>query len=165
MEEEWRPIGETGGDYEVSNLGRVRNSTTGVVRVQKKMPNGYFRVHYQLNGKRADRYVHRLVADAFCNHPEGCDVVNHIDNNQWNNASENLEWTTQRANVYHGMKQGRYRMNAIPVVGFKNGEQYRFDSANQAGKATGCDSRDILRCCREMIKQAKGFTWKFAEVI
>ena len=39
------------------------------------------------------------MADAFCLRPEGCNVVNHLDNNPANNNASNLEWVTQKTNV------------------------------------------------------------------
>ena len=164
-EEIWRPIPETNGDYEVSNTGKVRNSRTGTIRVPKLLPNGYLRVHYNQSYKRFDRYVHRLVAEAYCNRPDGCNVVNHIDNNKENNNAENLEWTTQFGNVHHGMKQGRYKHNAIPVIGCKDGKQKRYISAHFAAKQTGCDSSSIIRCCKGKSKVTHGYQWKYAEVI
>lgn len=49
-------------DYEVNNLGDVRNKKTNrILKPQLNRTDGYYRV--ALNGKRY--YVHRLVADAF----------------------------------------------------------------------------------------------------
>ena len=47
--------------------------------------------------------VHRLVAAAFCQRKNDVDtnVVNHKDGNKMNNASFNLEWTTQSKNIQH----------------------------------------------------------------
>ena len=58
--------------------------------------------------------VHRLVAEAFCPKPEGCDVVNHIDSNRVNNHKSNLEWTTASGNIQHGVAKGAYKGNAHP---------------------------------------------------
>lgn len=163
-EEAWKIIPETNGDYEVSNCGRVRNRNTGHIRKYMKYPNGYLAVRYHLNGKNKMRYVHRLVADAFCDHPDGCDVVNHIDNNKENNCAWNLQWTTQFENVHHGMRQKRYRLNAIPVIGYKDGKEYHFVSMHHARVVTGCDDRGIARCCEGIYKTSKGYRWAYEGV-
>ncbi|SDH69304.1 HNH endonuclease [Pseudomonas sp. BS3767] len=60
-------------------------------------------VSLSVSAKRDVQLVHRLVASAFCEQPEGCFVINHIDADKSNNRSENLEWTTSKANTAHAM--------------------------------------------------------------
>lgn len=52
--------------------------------------------------------MHRLVAQAFCEKPDGCDIVNHIDNTVTNNHFSNLEWVTCKENIQHSISQGRH---------------------------------------------------------
>ena len=165
IKEIWKPIPETNGDYEVSNTGKVRNFRTGKVLKPRPTKRGYFRVHIPINGKRKDAYIHRIVADRFCIHIPGNDVVNHIDNDVQNNTAENLEWTTQLGNVHHGMKQKRYRLNARSVIGCKNGETIKYVSAHQAAEGTGCDYSTIIKCCKGKKHATHGYTWKYAEVV
>ena len=62
--EEWRPLKRSRGQYEVSNLGRVRNIRTGRIRKQSASSSGVMIVH--LGG-----YINRthtvasLVVEAF----------------------------------------------------------------------------------------------------
>ena len=163
--EVWKPIPETEGEYEVSSAGRIRNHKTGVIRKAKVLPNGYARIHYNKQNKRYDRYVHRLVAEVFCNRPEGCNVVNHLDNDKGNNSASNLEWTTQLGNVHHGIKQKRYRLNAKRVIGYKDNQTYEFISINQASIQTGCDHSSISKCCKGKASKTNGYCWKYAEVV
>ena len=165
MTEQWRQIVECNGDYDVSDCGRVRNMKTGKIISPRPTPRGYLRVHLPYVGKRKDVYIHRLVAEAFCKRPDGCNVINHIDNNPQNNNADNLEWTTQRENVYYGMRQGRYRLNAIPVVGHKNKQSYFFNSAHEASEKTGCDWSSITKCCKGKMKTSHGYKWEYAEAI
>ena len=53
--------------------------------------------------KRVDRYVHRLVAEAFIPNPDNLPVVNHIDCIRNHNKATNLEWSTVADNIYYAM--------------------------------------------------------------
>jgi hypothetical protein len=65
---------------------------------------GYQYLAVQL-GKKLRR-VHRLVAEAYVPNPENLPFVNHKDGNRFNNASSNLEWTTQEGNSLHAENMG-----------------------------------------------------------
>ena len=162
MSEEWRTIMGSDGLYSVSNLGRVMNNRTGRVLVPKTLPSGYQRVKVRTDDNKRDKYVHRLVADAFCDHPHGCDVVNHIDNDKLNNRADNLEWTTQRGNVIHAMKQGRVKNFPLAqmVAAIKDGEMRVFRSIHEAEVETGCDHKLIGNACR-IGGSAKGYKWRY----
>ena len=161
--ERWATANEN-PNYEVSDFGRVRNKRTGKILKPRPTPNGYQRVNIRTETSR-DLYIHRLVADSFCDHPNGCDVINHKDNNPKNNKASNLEWTTQFENVHYGMKQKRYKHNAVSVVGYKDGNEYQFVSAHEAEKHTGCDHSMIIKCCKGKNGTTHGFTWRYAEVL
>jgi hypothetical protein len=163
--ERWVSVPGTDGVYEISDLGRFRNVITGTIRKGCVLPNGYKKVYYNISGKRQNRYIHRLVAEAFCNHPSGFDIVNHIDNNKLNNMASNLEWTTQYGNIHHAGKQKRMRLNPISVIGTKNGMSYAFESIHDAARKTGCDDRCIARCCNGVYKHSKGYKWRYSAAI
>lgn len=109
VNEEWRAINEEGyeGLYEVSNQGRIRNRTTG--RIMKLYHNGkgYLKVDLCCLGKVKKFYVHRLVAKAFIENPEGYEIINHKDENPMNNNVSNLEWCTYEYNLNYGTAQER----------------------------------------------------------
>lgn len=97
MEEIWKQI-ENYENYSVSTFGQVRNDTTG--KILKGSINGGGRLHFGLckNGITYKRNLHRLVAIAFIENPEGKPEVDHIDNNPLNNKIENLRWATSKEN-------------------------------------------------------------------
>ena len=95
--EYWRVI-DGFPNYDVSTDGRVRNSQTGKMRKLKIETNGYIRVGLNKDDKQSNHYVHRLVASAFCNKEDNCNVVDHIDHNPVNNNYQNLRWTTTSGN-------------------------------------------------------------------
>jgi len=65
--------------------------------------------YIQVGGHRY--LVHRLVATAYLDKPDGCNVVNHLDENKTNNAISNLEWTTQSGNMKHYYRDKHYKLH------------------------------------------------------
>ena len=67
---------------------------------------GYLGIQCKIAGERLDRYVHRLVAEAFLGrHPDKREV-NHIDGDKTNNNLANLEWVTHSENHRHAARHG-----------------------------------------------------------
>ena len=108
MQELWQPIDGADG-YEVSNLGRVR--VIRYLQTARGGSNGY-RTCTLPGGKQ--RYVHRLVAEAFIDNPENLPEVNHIDSDPNNAAASNLEWVDSRQNKIHAIKYGRKERKLNP---------------------------------------------------
>lgn len=108
MNEIWKDIEGFEGLYQVSNLGRVRThylrngwGTFSKEHIFTGYDNGhgYIAVHLRKDKKRYARYIHRLVAEAFCEKRPGCNYINHLDHDRGNNVWTNLEWCTQEDNV------------------------------------------------------------------
>ena len=99
--EVWKDIDGYNGEYQISNLGRVKSFKSGTSRVLKQKTNnkGYKWVALSLNGIQENALIHRLVAKHFLDNNDGYKVVNHIDENPSNNRVSNLEWCTQSENT------------------------------------------------------------------
>ncbi len=117
MKENWRSIYNYEGIYEVSDLGRVRSldrfnsrgyRRKGNILKQSDNGQGYLRVGLCKENKLSVKKVHQLVAVAFLGHtPCGHKVVvDHIDNDKFNNKLSNLNLTTQRNNCSKDKKGG-----------------------------------------------------------
>ena len=102
MLEEWRIITEA-TNYEISNLGKVKNSITGQILKGRLCKNGYLQVSLKIikTNKFTNRYIHRLVAQYWLGNPENKQEVNHKDGNKQNNIVSNLEWVTPSENQKH----------------------------------------------------------------
>lgn len=94
--------------YEVSTLGRVRNSETGEIRKPRSDDRKHHRINLTWKGKREEPMVHQLVMDLFGPpKPSGKHVVIlHKDNNGENNRLSNLEWGTRSENVQQAHDDG-----------------------------------------------------------
>ena len=99
VKEVWKSINEF-PDYEVSNLGNIRNASTKHVLKGWIINSGYLVLALRKDGKKHNRLVHRIVAKAFISNPNNLPVVNHIDANRINNCASNLEWCTQKDNIH-----------------------------------------------------------------
>lgn len=125
MREIWKQVKGYEGYYEVSSIGNVRSVDRMVNGRQLRghdisrigKPNGYEYVCLNRDGRKKSMYVHRLVAEAFCEHEDGCDYVDHINYDRTDNRAENLRWVTQAANVRHS------KPNARPYVGLRRPEK------------------------------------------
>lgn len=158
MKEQWKPIKDYEGIYEVSNFGRVRS----VDRICGKMPRGFDRnikgklmnptdnghgymvIQLKKNGTRKTAYIHRLVAEAFLKKPEGCNVVDHIDYDTKNNNVNNLQWCTQKENVRRSSWKRR-----------KQNTKYR---TSNTGEKYITNRNGRFRVCIRIIKKDKSFS-------
>jgi NUMOD4 motif/HNH endonuclease len=120
MSEEWLPVANYEGYYEVSNLGRVRSLDRevsvrgGGLRLAKgkvlkpTMVKGYIKYTLQKEHKPKIMFGHRVVATAFIANPDNKPFINHIDCTKDNNKYTNLEWVTALENIRHSAAKGHY---------------------------------------------------------
>ena len=103
MQEIWKLY--PGAPYEVSNLGEVRNTSTGHILSQNINSGGYNYVSLHKPVKY-NLTVSRAVAFLFVPNPDNKPQVNHIDGIKSNNDFTNLEWVTQEENLAHAVRTG-----------------------------------------------------------
>jgi len=119
--ENWKPVKDYEGFYEVSDLGRVRsvsrminsgikhNSETlkkGKVLKNNLKRNGYLTCDLSKNNVVKTKTIHRLIADAFLEKVEGKNYVNHKNAIKTDNRAKNLEWVTCKENARHAIDMG-----------------------------------------------------------
>lgn len=184
MTEEWKSVKGFEGYYEVSNLGRVRSldlnlphntSKTGTQFMKGRVKNtrlsrsGYVICDLYKNKKAYTKYVHRLVAEAFCPFREGAHEVNHKDENKQNNVYTNLEWVTHKENNNYGTKTDRGVSTRIASGMMVLVQQYSLDgvyiqtfsSLASAARAVNGDASRIKRTALKGMKyKSYGFRWK-----
>ena len=98
LNEVWEDIEGYNGKYQISNLGKVKNTETGRLMTVYINNNGYQRTSFNYKGKIKHYYIHRLIAKAFIPNPENKPHINHINTIRDDNRIENLEWVTRKEN-------------------------------------------------------------------
>lgn len=154
---EWRPIKGFDSRYLVSSDGAIvsndyKCSGRRVTLKPALDKKGYLRtVLLDNSGKYRTVKIHRLVANAFIDNPDGLPQVNHINGIKTDNNASNLEWVTNIENAHHALDNGLFR-NSIAAVRAENrsrqiaviainedtGERARYASMSEARRATGC---------------------------
>lgn len=170
----WLPIEGFEGLYEVSNLGRVKSLRDNKTRKEKilrqgKRKDGYLIVTLWKEGKVKICYVHRLVAKAFIQNPNGYRCVNHKDECKTNNCVNNLEWCTQKYNNIYGSRLKKVSEKLTNRQDqSKRVYQYSKDgvlvgiwqSTNEAGR-NGFNQGHVASCCNGDRKQHRGYIWSY----
>lgn len=146
--------------YYISNKGRIwRGSTQRYLKPSEK-PNGYMQVNMvAANGKRKKEYVHRLVAIAFIDNPEGKTEVDHIDRNPANNNVENLRWATRSENC-----RNKQETKTVRVYDLENNLIGEFPGATAAAEATGVSISSVYPVLRGDFDSCKGYKFIYMEV-
>lgn len=178
--EVWKDIPEYEGLYQVSSGGLVRRN--GQIRKLYKDHRGYLTIGLSKQSKMKYFKVHRLVAIAFIQNPQGKRTVNHKDGNKENNCVENLEWATHSENIIHANKMGLRRVTDAQrkaasengkrscdqnrprkaVFCTKDGDRYEFVSAHEGARFVFGDASPIIQCCKGKKKTYKGYEWGYA---
>jgi len=108
MRERWKPF--AAGNYEASNLGRVRRKTPGRrtwpgrMMSPQLMKIGYLRICPVIDGKNVPMYVHKIVAELFIGPCQSGNEINHKDGDKANNDVRNLEYVTHQENMRHARR-------------------------------------------------------------
>lgn len=87
----------------ISDMGQVFNGHSNRMMGLTQNRNGYIIVNMISESQMASVPVHRLVAQAFVENPEGKPMVNHINGDIADNRAENLEWVSPADNLRHAV--------------------------------------------------------------
>ena len=85
-------------NYEINELGQIRNKIKSNLLTPFKTTNGYLRVRISNKGVYQ---LHYLIALHFINNPNNYKEINHINGNKLDNSINNLEWSTRSLNMIH----------------------------------------------------------------
>lgn len=165
----WQELKEN-NNYEINDIGQVRNKKTKKVLNYWKSSNGYLQVSLCNKGKQKTYYVHRLVANNFIENKNNYKEINHIDCNKENNSIKNLEWCDRK----HNIKEA-YRNNLIKLVcgkdhpsskkikqtDLKTGKITIWNSMMDAFREKGYSTGSICDACKGRRKDYKKSKWEY----
>jgi hypothetical protein len=169
----WKPVVGYEGLYEVSSEGRVKRVARvqpwgkSTRRVDEKIIkscnyNGdYKALHLSKDGKKSNKKVYRLVAEAFIPNPENRQTVNHKNGIHYDDRVDNLEWATFKENNDHKIHVLKRPGPNTGKFGAEHGRsiavnQYTLDGElvatyggiSEASRITGIGTSKISFCCR-----------------
>lgn len=164
MSEHWKDILGFDGHYQISDKGRVKRTETGAILKAYVGTNGYLFVRPYKDRKNHNKYIHRLVAEAFLTNPQNFSEVNHKDEDKSNNDISNLEWCNRSHNINHGTRNervARKESKAVLQMDLNGNVVNEFCGLHEAQRKTGFDYRNIYSCCKGLCKTIGGYVWRY----
>lgn len=168
--EKWKSVVGFENRYEVSDKGNVRNARTRVVLRPQKRNHGYL-CAWLYDGHHGKQFsIHRLVAEAFIDNPNGYTEVNHIDECKQNNSADNLEWCDRKYNTNYGTAQKRRsgknvngpKAKAIDQLDLNGNYISTFPSMAEIKRTLGFNQSNIFCAIHGKYSQAYGFKWRYS---
>ncbi len=163
--ETWKSV-DNASNYEISNMGRIRNKTTYNIHKCFIGDNGYVYCLIKMNaGKKEVKTVHKLVARAFVvsndnNHTQ----VDHIDQNKENNCHTNLRWIDGKGNCNNRKNHtNKGAQRKIVQLSCESKEITIWDSITTAETECNISTGMINSVLSGKRKRAGGFIWKYYE--
>jgi len=179
--EQFKPVKYYKWQYEASSLWYIvslKNWEKNILKsrwVGKKL--WYQQVMLYRKWKTRQKYVHRLVAQAFIPNPEKKSEVNHKDWNKLNNNIENLERMTHDENIEHARvnwfyewaRKWKFWKNnpaSKAIIQLNKRWWYICDyvSMREASKNTWVPLYNISKCCRWITKIAWWYLWRYKTI-
>lgn len=125
------------------------------LRKPQEQNNGYMVVGINVQGKRRNLLIHRLIMMAFYGSQQY--QVNHKDGNKKNNRLDNLEYVTASQNQRHSVFIGLRK--TTPIQASNNGFGYVCFSERE-WKDLGFNSAHVYSCAKGSRKTHRGFSFE-----
>lgn len=170
----WRKL-ESFPIYEINEFGIVRRiDNQKELKQQTNIKSDYQTVtlyYYDENQNRKRKvcYIHRLVAQCFCEGYQKELDVNHKDGIKTNNFYKNLEWCSRGENLKHSYRT----LNRAPNIAKDKQKRIAkilnqkiiciYDSIAEAARENRTSYQNISACINKRQKTAKGFSWEAVE--
>lgn len=155
MKEEYRTIEEF-PNYEVSNLGNVRNKRTNKILKGNDNGKGYPKVSLYNNGLMKSYKIQRLVANSFIPNPLNLSDIRHLDGDKTNNNVDNLKWSNHLDAVFFSRD---YKQ--ILQFDLKGNFIKEWDNVREIQNNTKFKINYIYKCCRKEIHSINNYIWRY----
>lgn len=151
-DEIWKVINDF-PNYLISNYGRVKRINSRYDKfIDKYLPIslngfGYYTISLHKGHKTFRKAIHKLVAEHFVPNPNNYPIINHKDENKFNNKFDNLEWCNIGYNVLYSnnnIKAANQRKTAIKFIDNK-GNEYIYDSIVDCARNHNLDASSISK--------------------
>lgn len=169
MSDEYRPVVGFEPFYLVNKQGDIITLRNKNGKKHHKIKtyrdkDGYLRVRLYGDKKCIWIGVHKVVAMAFLDNPNGYAMVNHKNYKRDDNRVENLEWCNAKENTQWSLQhyKGAHHISVIGIDG--DGNKTLYDSLSDASRKTGVCIENICNCCKGRREKAGGYIWKYAEI-
>lgn len=162
MKEQYKLFNE---NYEVSNIGNIRNFKTKKLIKPFINNSGYYEIKLSINNKKKHFRVHRLVATLFIPNPCNYPIINHIDCNKLNNNVGNLEWCSYKYNNNYKPKKYRKVGKCVKINQYdkKMNLLQTFNSMKDVEKKYNISRTSIRYCCLGKNKTCCGYIWRYVD--
>lgn len=174
--EKWKEIKGYEGKYEVSDKGNIRSINYHRMGFTKLLTprlahTGYYRIGLSKGCQKKTFNVHRLVAEAFLDNPNGYPSINHKDEDKTNNNVDNLEFCSVAYNNNYGThneKIGNAHRNrkdqSKPIIAKdSDGNEIYFPSIKEAERILGVDHSGVCKVLKGKYERMYGYEWRYAE--
>lgn len=184
----WKDIIGCEGKYQVSNKGRVKSRNfyrrkTEILIKPYACDRRYLSVQLKRYDKKNHYMIHRLVYEHFIGNLPEYDknvasdiqlVINHKDENTFNNCVDNLELITSLENANYGTRNQRVSKSMTNGALSKKVYQYTADGnlvkvwpSTMECKRNGYNFSNVASCCRNSFGRKKnesscmGYIWSY----
>ena len=146
----WKKLDVIGPECEVSDTGLVRQKIRFVrgqyvedaLRMPAVDPRGYLYIGFNCNGKQQNKYIHRLVAEAFIPNPKNYDFIKHGPQGRRVNSVDNLSWSPSKT-----IRKRKYALSAEAIEDIRDLGRAR-GYAKQLAKKYNVPAHHIYRVAR-----------------
>jgi len=175
--ENWKTIAMA-PRYECSDLGNIRNKSTGQILKPKKMADGYLKIGLRTNeNTRIMKFVHRIVGITWIENPENKKTIDHINSVRDDNSVINLRWATHKEQYANIAPEKKIKNSGQKIWMCDKDTGNKIKLYNNAThvvkelKQTATESKQltelknpasiILKCANNKIDSAFGYKWVF----
>jgi hypothetical protein len=162
--ENWKTI-EMAPKYECSDLGNIKNKSTGQILKPKKMADGYLKIGLMSNeNKQLMKFVHRIVGITWIDNPENKKTIDHINHIRDDNCVINLRWATHKEQYANIAPEKKIKNSGqkIWMCDKDTGNKIKlYNNATQAATDLKQTKDLIIKCANNKVDLAFDYKWVF----